>query len=97
MNGICSACFRWKHPRCGVTPSVLPLCGNPPSRRGRPSGAATAACRYDPSGEKVFQKRPQAFLEHNYKNPIPLIMRRAEAERIPNRPPPLAPEHPGAI
>ena len=36
-------------------------------------------------------------LEHKYKNPIPLMMRRAEAERIPNRPSPLAPEPPGAI
>ena len=52
---------------------------------------AAAVHLYDPSGEKVFQKRPQAFLEHKYKNQIPLIMRRAEAERIPNRqivPPP---------
>ena len=35
MNGICSACFLRKHPRCEAAPSVLPLCGNPPSPRGR--------------------------------------------------------------
>ena len=53
--------------------SALVSCGNSctasmtfyfPRRASAGSGAADAACLYDPFCEKVAQKRPQAFLSH---------------------------------
>ena len=44
---------------CAVTEGVTPQ-----RRAFAESGAATAVFRYDPTREKVAQKRPQAFLSH---------------------------------
>jgi hypothetical protein len=53
---------------------------------GVPANFALTPETANPSGEKVVQKRPQAFLNHKYKNIFPLNMARAQAEAIPNRP-----------
>ena len=55
---------------------------------GVPANLALTPETANPSGEKVVQKRPQAFLNHKYKNIFPLNMARAQAEVIPNRPAP---------
>ena len=50
------------------------------------SGAANAVCHYDPTCEKGVLKSPQAFQNPKLKIFFPLNMRKANAERIPNRP-----------
>ena len=55
---------------------------------GVPANLALTPETANPSGETVVQKRPQAFLNHKYKNIFPLNMARAQAEVIPNRPAP---------
>jgi len=55
---------------------------------GVPANLALTPETANPSGEKVVQKCPQAFLNHKYKNIFPLNMARAQAEVIPNRPAP---------
>jgi hypothetical protein len=61
------------------------------------TSAANAVHFRSPSCEKAILENPQIFQNCELKIIFPLIMRRAEAERILNRPSPLAPKPPGAI